>query len=156
MPHHWRPLAHERNSIFKCKQTYSQWSLRTRKIKPRPVVGRHLLIQSTNILWSMFAVLVYVFCSVCCLCCRLLLWLCGPFRHNALNIVSVYLAYTIFNISSKDGNEFSWIFKEHYFTSFNAVIILVIRIVISGLDRHYTLLSGWTCKTLEIIHVLSV
>jgi len=21
MPHHWRPLAHERNSIFKCKQT---------------------------------------------------------------------------------------------------------------------------------------
>jgi len=20
MPHHWRPLAHERNSIFKCKQ----------------------------------------------------------------------------------------------------------------------------------------
>ena len=26
------PPAHERNSIFKCKQTYSQWSLRTRKI----------------------------------------------------------------------------------------------------------------------------
>jgi len=21
MPHHWRPLTHERNSIFKCKQT---------------------------------------------------------------------------------------------------------------------------------------
>jgi len=32
MPHHWRPLAHERNSILKCKQTYSQWSLRARKI----------------------------------------------------------------------------------------------------------------------------
>jgi len=34
MPHHWRPLAHEQNSIFKCKTTYmyTPWSLRTRKI----------------------------------------------------------------------------------------------------------------------------
>ena len=23
MPHHWRPLAHDPNSIFKCKKTYN-------------------------------------------------------------------------------------------------------------------------------------
>jgi len=33
MPHQWRPTVHERNSIFKCKQTYNPWSLRTRKIQ---------------------------------------------------------------------------------------------------------------------------
>jgi len=45
MPHHWRPLAHERNSIFKCKQhtCIQRWNHQSNSSQTNLsiTVGRH-------------------------------------------------------------------------------------------------------------------
>ena len=93
MPHHWRPLAHERNSIFKCKQTYSQWSPRTRKIWLHNDEVRgdilHLVSSHCGVSCYYFFTLLLLFiispcpyfltrerpspdCFVCCNCCQII------------------------------------------------------------------------------------
>jgi len=109
MPHHWRPLAHERNSIFKCKQHTCTLHdlLRTRKIWLHNDVVRgdflhdhyqsHSLAMCSNCFVSIsqqYLFIVYFELSVCLLrlgvhvflCCSVCLFLLGPLCHGALKL----------------------------------------------------------------------